>query len=284
MIEINLLPQESAARTTTIKSASESTGALQTVGILVACYAVLLVASFLVYNYRASEVQKVSSLEADSARLKKEISQKEEDFQELNEALAVARNQLALLRALDPEKRLFWAQQINILPKFVPDGVYLTDLTVTEKVVEIETRESREAQDEWNRNKAKKSGPPPPIVKQPIISQQFIIGGVSYVQEGTSDERLLLIVNLINRLRSEKVPTPFSGQPTAFLEFFKPVVPYSNIKEIKLAERDVTQFKLTLDTIPIDVAAAVDAASPKTSKPKAKAAAKPAPAAEPAKK
>lgn len=275
MIEINLLPQESSARAATIKSPSESTGALQATAILIAAYLVLAVGSVLIYQYRADELKKEASLKAEAKKLNQEIGQKEAEFQELSEALAVARNQLALLRALDPEKRLFWAQKLNVLPKFVPDGVYLTDLQVTEKVTEIETRESREAQAAWS--KTKKQGPPPPVIKQPIISQQFVVRGVSYVQEGTSDERLQLIVDLINRVRFEKVPTPFSGEESQFLEFFKPTVPFSDIKEVKMSERDVTTFKLTLDTIPVDVAAAVDAATPKTAKPRAsRAAAAPA--------
>ncbi len=248
MIEINLLPQDTAARTTTIKTPSENQGMVAVVATLVAVYAVIFVSAFLIYSNLSSVKNKEESLEADNNELKAEIRDLEDEYKELVDALAVAKNQIALLEALDPEERLFWAEKLNILPLLVSDGIYLTSLEVSENVREVETKASREARAQWAKDK---QGPEPPRLTQPIITQTLLMKGVSYVTDGTSDERLGQIVEYINTLRNDTATVPFSGEDVSFMEHFKPQIPYRDVRGNRLQERDITEFTLTMVSNPM---------------------------------
>src|SRR5690606_21172648 len=148
---------------------------------------------FFTWQQDVAETQQVRNR---NEALGREIEQKEEQFEELQEMERVLRNQIALLETLDPPDRLFWAEKLNLLPLYVPDGVFLTTIEVTESSREVETADSRRLQDEWRRKPARSRGPQPPQEFQTIITQQLELEGVSYVAEGTSDDRLALITTL----------------------------------------------------------------------------------------
>ncbi len=249
MIEINLLPQETSARATTVRTSSESQGTLVVTAALVAAYAAVFVVAFLIHSHQRAVLQEEEDLKAESKKLAAEIREIEDEYRELVEALAVAKNQIALLEALDPEERLFWAEKLNILPLLIDDGVYLTALEVSENVREVETKASREARAEWSKNK--KSGPEPPRLTQPVITQTLLVKGVSYVPDGTSDEQLAQIVTFINTLRNEKAEVPFSGEQVSFMDHFKPVIPFRDVRGSNVQDRNVTEFTLTLVSNPV---------------------------------
>ncbi len=247
MIRINLLPQEASGKA--IKSAGPSgSGGILVGGILVITYAVILVAAYWVYSGQQAEMKKEAALKAEAAKIAKEIEAKRKEYKEINEALDVLRNQNSVLEILDPEKRLFWAEKLNILPMLVPDGVYLTEIKVTEDIREVETPESRRRHAEWAKTR---KGNQPPKETKPVIKQKLELSGVSYVQDGTSDQRLQLVIDFHNSLNYDLVRVPYSGEKTGFLEYMQPGINFDPVEGEKVTGRDVMKFKFYLVSKPM---------------------------------
>lgn len=252
MIKINLLQQE-AGGSRALAGPSMSApggGTFMVAGILLAAFVVILGYGGLRFFTWQNDVAATQQVRNRAAALEREIRQKEDQFEELQEIERVLRNQIALLETLDPPDRLFWAEKLNLLPMYVPDGVFLTTIRVTESSREVETAESRRRQDDWRRRPARTRGPQPPQQYQTVITQQLQLDGVSYVTDGTSDNRLALITTFLRDLQTKEVTSPSTGEPTMFMNNFRDIT-YSNIEGVTLAGRECSRFSFTLRARPI---------------------------------
>ncbi len=251
MIKINLLHQDGTSRSAAATSVSApGSGSFLVAGILIAAFALILGYGGFQFISWQSDIARTQEVRSKATSLEREISQKEEQFEELQEMERVLRNQIALLETLDPPDRLFWAEKLNLLPMYVPDGVFLTSIAVTESSREVETPESRKRQDDWRRRPARSRGTQPPQQFQTIITQQLQLDGVSYVAEGTSDDRLALITTFLRDLQNKEVVSPSTGESTMFMENFRDIN-YANIEGVTLAGRECSKFSFTLRARPI---------------------------------
>jgi hypothetical protein len=250
MIKINLLQQEGRSRAVGATMAAPGGGAFLVAGVLVSAFVVILgygAVRYMVWTQDRNETQDVRSR---AAALEREIQQKEEQFEDLREMERVLKGQVALLETLDPPDRMFWAEKLNLLPMYVPDGVFLTQIRVTESSREVETAESRRRQEEWRRRPSRTRGPQPAQEYQTVITQQLVLDGVSYVAEGTSDDRLLLITTFLRDLQNKEVTSPSTGETVRLFDGFR-TIDYSPIEGVTLAGRECSRFSFTLRARPI---------------------------------
>jgi Tfp pilus assembly protein PilN len=251
MIKINLLQQEGGGRAMAGSSVpAPGGGTFLVAGILLAAFVVILgYGGFRFVTWQA-DVARTQEVRSKNEALGREITQKEEQFEELQELERVLKNQIALLETLDPPDRLFWAEKLNLLPLYIPDGVFLTTIRVTESSREVETSDSRRRQDEWRRKPSRSRGPQPAQEFQTVITQQLVLEGVSYVAEGTSDDRLALIATFLRDLQNKEVTSPSTGESVMFMENFRDIN-YSDIEGVTLAGRECSKFAFTLRARPI---------------------------------
>jgi len=246
MIRINLLPQEqSSGRAGKAPKTGGGLPVTQNPTVLIAAvltivYLVLIGVGGFLYMGFAKTKAEVVALEGKKNRIVDEIKKIESEYNELRVAIRVMNEQRQVLEALDPEDRLFWSEKLNILPSYVPDGVFLTRINVTENVREVETDDSKKAQARWV--KGGKKGTQPKKVTRPIITQRIQLNGVSYVPEGGSQDRLRLIIDFHNTLMEEKVTLQFSGEEVSFMDRMKPNINFDEFQDGKVAGRDITKF------------------------------------------
>ncbi|MCB2153982.1 hypothetical protein KQI84_03795 [bacterium] len=248
MIRINLLPQETAADVRGAAKTSETSGTMVVALILIIAFAVVLGGGGWIYNYRSSELKRTARVKAEAKKVADELKDMKTQYAEVQDSMTALRNQIAVLKALDPENRLFWARKLNILPMLVPEGVFLTNIRVVEDVKEVETAESRARYAAWAK---KKKGPAPSRVMKPVIKQKLDMEGVSYVENGTSDQRLQLIIDFYRSLENNKVEVPFSGEQVGFMEHFEPNIAFSPFEAAKISNRQCSKFKFTLISQPL---------------------------------
>jgi hypothetical protein len=161
---------------------------------------------------------------------------------------------------------MIWSRKLNMLPMVVPEGIYLTQIEVTQRVTEKESAESIKRRNDWMKTK---KGPAPPTEKFPVYTQTLVLQGIAYVPDGTPAQRLDQIVLFNRRLRDGRYKVPFDKEPMSFMDGFRPDILPSPVSPGRMAGRDVSLFRFTLNTRPLEV----------TGRPPAPAAAPAAPAA-----
>jgi len=254
MIEINLLQQEGrskAAAATT--EPSVNAGNLLVAVVLLIAFLIVGAVFYVSFAGTSALRSEYNELSSQRARLQNETRTMEREYENLRETLEVLRNQDMILSVLDPEDRLFWAEKLNILPSYMPDGVYLTRIRVTEDVREVETPESRAAYEEWQRAQRRRGATPtdaPQRTMIPVIQQRLVLNGVAYVADGTSAQRLERIIQLYSNLEDMKVELPFSGEEVAFMDNMMPGVSYRPFNQGTMGGREVTEFEFVLQTRP----------------------------------
>ena len=249
MIRINLLPQETAAEARGAARTTEAGGTLIASLILVIAFAVVIAAGSWVFSVRRAAVNDTQEIRVRAEKVKKDLAELKTKYAEVRESMNALRNQIAVLKALDPDNRLYWARKLNILPLLVPDGVFLTGIKVVEDVKEVETSASRSRHAAWVKNK--KTGPEPPRDVKPVIKQKLDLEGVSYMENGTSDQRLQLIIDFYRSLESKEVQVPFTGENVGFMEHFEPNIAFSPFEAAKISNRSCSKFRFTLISKPI---------------------------------
>ncbi|MDX1972964.1 MAG: hypothetical protein SFY68_10580 [Candidatus Sumerlaeia bacterium] len=256
MIEINLLPQEQLSKA----PKSAGTGGSSQYSLLIAALLLLLYGGAFglgVYYYTDLLTQQSTAarLKTQADELAKTVKEKEEEFKDVSTQLEALRSQVALLNALDPkEGRLFWAEKLNLLPSFVPEGVFLTNIKVTEDVRMKETPESLAAFEAW-RKLPVKTRPKEPPKKQftPEIRYRLNMNGVAYVEDGTDDQLVELVVAFHSKIKSDKVAVPFSGEEKPFMENFRETISISPLTRKTMDNRSVYEFRFDFETIPAKV-------------------------------
>lgn len=250
MIKINLLPQEVPGKSAAAAPARTGGGGAIVALLLIFAFAVVAIAGGFVYNVKRSAEAETERLKAQENARKNERAELQRQHADVQEALQTLRNQVAVLEILDPEDRLFWAKKLNILPMFVPDGVFLTSIGMEENVKEVETPESRRAYDAWRKRKDK-NAPQPPRVYVPVITSGLRLNAVAYVADGTSDQRLELILDFYRRLETQTATVPFSGEEVGFLENMIRAINSEEYSTDSVEGREVTKFSFFMNSIPV---------------------------------
>ncbi|MGF1572497.1 MAG: PilN domain-containing protein [Sumerlaeia bacterium] len=252
MIQINLLPQENYAKASKRASSGPNQGAVIVTAVLLLAFIVVLGLGGYFYYSLLSIQTEASRQVAQAATLKSERDTKRDQFRDISAQLDALRSQVALLSALDPQEgRLFWAEKLNLLPQVVPEGVFLTRINVTEDVKQKETKESQEAYEKW-RKMPVKSRPQAPPKKEfyPEITYRLTLDGIAYVQDGADEQLVELAVRFHNRIKTETLVVPHSGEETGFMDNFRNTIGISPMSRTSIDNRPVYKFSFTLDTIP----------------------------------
>ncbi|MEQ8820074.1 MAG: hypothetical protein RLY93_07490 [Sumerlaeia bacterium] len=251
MIRINLLAQQQASGKAAAAPKAGGGGGFNATGLLVAV--ILLIAlgaalgSALMFFNRVRESQlAVERLQAEKKSIDAEINKKRADSEDLARTLSVLKTQYVVLQALDPPDRLLWSRKLNVLPMYVPGGIFLTDITVTENVKEVELPESRRRYADWEKND--KKGTPPTRTFKPVITQQMSLKGVSFVTEGGSSERIRKIIDFYNDLRDKKVTLEWNGEEVNFMDKFKDEEAFSDFESVEIDKRQCTKFAFNFTT------------------------------------
>ncbi|MBI1293241.1 hypothetical protein GC173_18710 [bacterium] len=248
MIKINLLPQEMAGRGGSASS-GDSGGAL--VALVLALILLLNVgvgAYVLVKRNAALEV--LNNEKALAAKVEKDLKETKIEYDEVSANLDGMRKLIELAERLDPPDRVLWSRKLNALPLLAPQGVFLTQIDLTQKITEVDTPESTAAYNEWAR---RRRGPQPVIEKVPVITQQLVMKGISYVEQGSSTQRLEQYEQFVTNLRAKKVKLPFDTAPSSFMEGLVDLVQLSPFSQSTIQGRDVGNFTVTLNTKPVTI-------------------------------
>ncbi len=173
---INLLPDELKGRRRAAAKAPTDKPAFWTILVALLMLAVDAAALYYVLDLRKAAVQETARLEDEKKEKQSEIDQKMAAFIELQQLEILVDNQLKVLGKLDPPNRLLWAEKLNMLALAINENAFITQLKLSETVIEEQTPESKAARDAWTKAGAK--GVAPPIVTSPVITQTLTITGV----------------------------------------------------------------------------------------------------------
>jgi Tfp pilus assembly protein PilN len=249
MIRINLLPQQAGGKAAAKSSAPQSGTVMVTMILLVALLVTFGVFGFF-FSQKLGAERELKEVNDKLAAAKTEKGDLERRYTELRANLEVLRKQDRVLQVLDPpEGRLYWAQKLNILPAYLPEGVYLTKIQVTEDVKEVETRESRQRYQKWVQGG--KKGKAPARDYTPIIKQKLQMDGIAYKSDGTSDQRLDLIIQFYNNLEDQKVVTPFNNEEASFMDAMTPNILFDPFDQAEVGGRPVTRFRFHMVSRPV---------------------------------
>jgi Tfp pilus assembly protein PilN len=254
MIKINLLPQEMIGGAKSSAS-SGGGGTALVVLILLLIFGLDIAVGAYLFKLQNDAKQELASVTKEYDGVKKSLDAMEVQYNETRMDIERMEKLIKVAEALDPSDRLLWARKLNMLPSLVPEGVYLTEINVSQKVREKETDESIKARNDYVKAKAanKAKGPMPPIVKIPVITQQLDLRAIAYVPDGTSTQRLQQLNAFYKNLQSKDVQVPFDREPKRFMEGFQPVIQPSSLLGKVMDGREVSVFSFTLQTIPLEI-------------------------------
>lgn len=243
MIKINLLPGEAAAKRAGAKKKAAGSGALTpfVLGLLV-LYAGAAFLGWRSYDKYASKKKEMADTQAKLTKLDKEIAEREKEFQEQLAEAQEIEEKFAVVQALNPPNRLYWSEKLNQLALAqTKAAVYVTRISMDEKIEEVETPESKARRAAWNA-KVKKPGSkekPPPVVKMPIIKQTLTVQAIAY---GTNSSQRLQQVRLFMDALKNLEWTRKSGEKTSFFAGMNPEMMTMSQKMTQIGGVDVLSF------------------------------------------
>lgn len=205
MIKINLLPREPGKKAAGATSAGGVRFGFDPFLAFVLILVVLYVAGAGVFYWAYSQSAKVNRAHQEvRSRREQKAKQVERAKRELMERSAEIEDierRYEVARALSPENRVFWSEKLNMLALARRDlAVYITKISLSEKVDEIETPESAKKRQEHREKKL--PGPEPAPVKRPIINQWLTIEAVAYGRD--AQEKLNNVVAFQNAVKNLK--------------------------------------------------------------------------------
>ncbi|CAN5228595.1 hypothetical protein BH09SUM1_BH09SUM1_11660 [soil metagenome] len=246
MIKINLLPQEMAGgRGGPAAGGSAGSGGAMVALVLILIFGVnIAIAAVLLTKTQAAKAA-LQSAQAEETAAKDELGKTEVAYSERKLDLERMEKLIEVANKLDPPERLLWSRKLNALPIEVPEGVYLTAIQVTQDVKEEETAESISRRNEYEKTK---KGTPPVIEKVPNITQTLTMDGISYIDQGSENQRLAQVNQFYRNLLTKKVKLPYDKEPSSFMDGFVDLIEPSPFSTSQLEKRDVLNFKFTLNT------------------------------------
>jgi Tfp pilus assembly protein PilN len=261
MIRINLLPEkEVKRRRRRVKErAAVPTRQVSPMTIVIAVVVFGLVGSyayFFVHRRLANQREANDSQRQELARLDKQIEGRKDAVQELKDAEQIAESMLDIVYALDPEDRLLWSKKLNQLSDLLPDSVYITRITVTERIQRKETLASQRRRKEYQEEvrmlrktqgrRARPSRPAPAPIYYPEVVQTLQIAAIAYSESGP--ERIRLIDQFRDHLTSGRHPK--RNLTANFMEGFAGTLDYGDISQAVVGGRNVARFSFILRTKP----------------------------------
>lgn len=247
MIKINLLPQEIKGRQPRKQPgfagapSQVSTPSAIVPLVLIPVYIVIAIVGYLVYSkvhyYQVQQNTAAKTL----LKLQGELKKKEAQFKGLETAEKMYKVQSEVISSLLPKEPLLWSEKLNQIALLIPHKVYITEMAMTEKVAEAETKESKDKRAQWE--KGGRVGTAPSTIKKPIISQKLEISGISV--EKDSEKRLKLMLDFIEALKTFKDPT----YNRIFIEHFDPNIKILSTKTVKYLGVVVNKFKIEINSL-----------------------------------
>ncbi len=250
MIRINLLPPElSRAKRGRVKLGVPPSATALIFLILIPLYAAIVVFGWCCYNKKVKDDRAVSDLKRTREEIKGQVAQKMSEFKDLLELKTLLANQLEILDALNPETRLLWSEKLRMISALIPEGVYLTNVSVTEHIGERETDESIERRRTWTESGQK--GAPPPVINKPIITQTLYITGITCADD--QEQRLMHIIRLHDAMKSYSA-RGLDGKMHRFMDNFGDLIRIDPTFVDTVAGRTINRFRLILKTQPFTTA------------------------------
>ncbi len=256
MIKINLLTQDLAQGPGGGPSAPSSATALVT-AILVAVFLVNVAIGGGMYYYVSSAQAERDAVRDEANELREELEEMQIVYDERRLDLERMEELIDVAEALDPPDRLLWSRKLNMLPLIVPEGVFLTQIRVNQRVTEVETQSSIERRRAWEQQRGQRGAPqqPPPIERSPVYQQTLVLDGVAYVAGGTDTQRLEQLSLFAQNLRERRVTLPFDTEETAerFIDGFSPNIDPAPAYGSQIEGRDVLVFSFSMETLPMRI-------------------------------
>jgi len=244
MIKINLLPQEmmgaGAQRTGSIGGGSAP-------GVIVAAVLIILFGANItvggyIYTRWSGANSSFTSEKAKSDKVKADLKKTQVDYESTRASVDRMEKLISVATSLDPVGRVLWARKLNMLPSLVPEGIFLTKISITRRVTTKETPESIQGRAEWEK---KKKGEAPVKVENPVYTQTLILEGISYVPQGLDTQRLDQIIVFFKNLSEKKVRLPADKVDASFMDGLTVITP-SPVSQSTLEGRDVSSFVFTI--------------------------------------
>lgn len=250
MIKINLLPQDMSGGKGAV-AGEQSSGAMLVVLILVFVFGANAALAGYLYMSGNEASRRLVAVEAEHKEITEKLNKQQVTFRANNASLERMKRLISVAEQLDPPERVLWARKLNMLPMLVPDGVFLTELNVTQQSREVETPESIKRRNEWSK---KKTGPQPEVERIRNIQQTLLMSGIAYVADGSDNQRLQQINTFYRNLQSKPVKLPFDQEEANFMVGFagRPDVA-SAVTTQTFDGRQVSSFSFSLKTKPLQV-------------------------------
>lgn len=250
MIKINLLPQEMmGGKAAGPSPAGPNAGALLVALVLLILFGLNGAGAFFLFTQYSGAEAEYESIRTQAADVKRQLQDTELKYKDAKGSIERMQKLLKVAEQLDPADRVLWSRKLNMLPYLIPEGVYLTEIRVTQTVREKDSDESVKARNDWQKSTDKKKSPtPPPLVKIPVITQTLVLRGISYVPDGTGVQRLQQITDFYNNMMQKKVQVPFDKEPKSFMEGFIGRPNPSALLARTAEGREVSAFSFTITT------------------------------------
>lgn len=243
MIKINLLPQNMAnSRATGPQKANSPMTIVIMAGVLMAVLNGL--AGWLAFSSVIAAKDDVDRVQAKYDKINKQIETRVKEADEVRKFREVVKNQMDVLRSLDPPERLLWSEKMNMLANLMPPDVFVSEILVTEKVEMVETDASKAAHMKWEKLD-KKKGPEPGKVNRPLITYEMKLTGLALGKDST--EQLNNVVKFHTALNSYKM-TDAQGKERRFMDGFNPTIEMGGTLTTVYEGTAVDQFIFTLKT------------------------------------
>lgn len=252
MIEINLLPEteRKGRATAAARKPGAAAGGAGKEGLAVLAFAALMTVAvvagglFAHSKVRAAE-QQVAAKRQELKKVENEIQKHAKEARQIRRMREVLNNQWEVLQALDPPDRILWAEKLDMLANLMPPNVFLTDVNVTENLVEVETEASIRNRRRWEANQ--KQGPRPPVIKKPIITYRLILKGLATGSDNVEqfDNVLKFHQALVNHERVDE-----KGVKRSFMDGFNPNIEFESVRATLYQGFPVNEFSFRMRTIP----------------------------------
>ncbi len=249
MIKINLLPREAgkkAAGAAAGPSGIHFNPMLVFTALLALLYVGAAGAFFWAYSAGSQANRAYQEVKNRKDKKQKEVERRKKELLEKSAELEDIERRYEVARALSPENRIYWSEKLNMLALARRDlAVYITKLTLSEKVDEVETPESVKRRQE-HRDK-KLPGPEPAPVKRPIINQSLTIEAIAYGRD--AQEKLNNVVAFQNALKNLKWRRE-NGTIVRFLDGMNPEFGQLPQKVATVGGVEVMRFGFTVNAEP----------------------------------
>ena len=128
MIKINLLPDEALKKPTKRRAFTGPKPSVLIVLILVAAYLGAIAIGGGVFNAWWTAKKELETATEKRDEILKQIEDVKGDFVKLKELEDLLKNQVEILKALDPPGRILWSEKLNMLASMIPPDVYITKM------------------------------------------------------------------------------------------------------------------------------------------------------------